>query len=387
MYPTVQTTHKYNTLQQVFELHFSTSEVQVETAKKKMGMAMKLKEALPYIGMASTQFAQVGLMIVGKKAMSAGMTNFTFVFYSNTLAYFILIPSFLFYRSTRPPINFKLISGFFLLGVLGCAAQLTGYTGINYTSASFASAMLNLIPGFTFILAVIFRMEKLDCRSTRTLIKSVGTIVSIAGAFTATLYKGPQILLTSLSLTPQNHLHFQETDWVIGGLYLVVDCIAGSLYLIVQASVLEKYPVELIVVFFYCFFASILSAIVSLFMDRNLNAWMLQPSTRLLAVLYSGIFGSAFQVSVMFWCIRRKGPLFVAMFHPLGIVIAAALGIIFLGDTFYLGSLVGSIIIVVGFYAVMWGKTKEEEVNEDKLTRNINSEAPLLQKKDAVTKI
>ncbi|XP_047255600.1 WAT1-related protein At5g40230 isoform X2 [Capsicum annuum] len=230
-------------------------------------------------------------------------------------------------------------------------------------------------------------MEKLDCRSTSTLIKSVGTIVSIAGAFTATLYKGPQILLTSLSLTPQNHLHFQETDWVIGGLYLVVDCIAGSLYLIVQASVLEKYPVELIVVFFYCFFASILSAIVSLFMDRNLNAWMLQPSTRLLAVLYSGIFGSAFQVSVMFWCIRRKGPLFVAMFHPLGIVIAAALGIIFLGDTFYLGSLVGSIIIVVGFYAVMWGKTKEEEVNEDKLTRNINSEAPLLPKKDAVTKI
>lgn len=39
----------------------------------------------------------------------------------------------------------------------------------------------------------------------------------------------------------------------------------------------------------------------------------------------------------MFWCIRRKGPLFVAMFHPLGIVIAAALGIIFLGDIFYLG--------------------------------------------------
>ncbi|XP_059316566.1 WAT1-related protein At3g28050-like isoform X1 [Lycium ferocissimum] len=352
-----------------------------------MEMNIKMKEALPYIGMASTQFAQVGLMIVGKKAMSTGMTNFTFVFYSNALASLILLPSFFFYRSTRPPLNFSLISGFFLLGVLGCSAQLTGYTGINYTSASFASAMLNLIPGFTFILAVIFRMEKLDCRSTSTLIKSVGTIVSIAGAFTATLYKGPQILLTSSSLKPRNYLHFQETDWVIGGLYLVVDCVAASLYLIVQASILKKYPVELIVVFFYCFFSSILSAIVSLFMDRNLNAWMLQPGTRLLAVLYSGIFGSAFQVSVMFWCIRRKGPLFVAMFHPLGIVIAVALGIIFLGDIFYLGSLVGSIIIVVGFYAVMWGKTKEEKVDEDKLARNISSKAPLLQVKDGETRI
>lgn len=61
-------------------------------------MKVKMKEALPYIGMASTQFAQVGLMIVGKKAMSAGMTNFTFVFYSNTLAALILLPSFFFYR-------------------------------------------------------------------------------------------------------------------------------------------------------------------------------------------------------------------------------------------------------------------------------------------------
>uniref|UniRef100_M0ZY79 WAT1-related protein n=1 Tax=Solanum tuberosum TaxID=4113 RepID=M0ZY79_SOLTU len=246
-------------------------------------MAMEMKVALPYIGMASTQFAQVGLMIVGKKAMSAGMTNFTFVFYSNTLAALILLPSLFFYRSTRPPLNFSLICWFFLLGVLGCSAQLTGYTGINYTSASFASAMLNLIPGFTFILAVIFRMEKLDCRSTSTLIKSIGTIVSIAGAFTATLYKGPQILLTSSS-KPQNYLHFQETDWIIGGLYLVVDCVVSSLYLIVQASVLQKYPVELIVVFFYCFFASIISAIVSLFMDRNLNAWLLQPGNIWLSI-------------------------------------------------------------------------------------------------------
>ncbi|XP_047261031.1 WAT1-related protein At1g70260-like [Capsicum annuum] len=101
-----------------------------------MGMAMKIKEALPYIGMASTQFAQVGLMIVGKKAMSAGMTNFTFVFYSNTLAYFILIPSFLFYRSTRPPINFKLISGFFLLGVLGYVSysHLSIVSSVKYYS-------------------------------------------------------------------------------------------------------------------------------------------------------------------------------------------------------------------------------------------------------------
>lgn len=46
----------------------------------------------------------------------------------------------------------------------------------------------------------------------------------------------------------------------------------------------------------------------------------------------------------------------------------------------------GSILIVVGFYSVMGGKAKEDKEDEGKLTRNINSKAPLLQK-DAETKI
>lgn len=69
------------------------------------------------------------------------------------------------------------------------------------------------------------------------------------------------------------------------------------------------------------------------------------------------------------------------MFHPLSIVIAAVLGTIFLGDVLYLGSLVGSIIIVMGFYSVMWGKAKEVEVIGNDLTRSCEStseKAPLL---------
>ncbi|KAJ6903351.1 hypothetical protein NC651_020753 [Populus alba x Populus x berolinensis] len=63
-------------------------------------------------------------------------------------------------------------------------------------------------------------------------------------------------------------------------------------------------------------------------------------------------------------CIRT-GPVFVAMFKPLGIVIAAAVSIICLSDTLYLGSLVGATVNVIGFYSVMWGKAKEEKVGVD----------------------
>lgn len=37
------------------------------------------------------------------------------------------------------------------------------------------------------------------------------------------------------------------------------------------------------------------------------------------------------------WVVRLKGPVYVAMFNPLSIVIATAMGVMFLGDTLYLG--------------------------------------------------
>lgn len=70
-----------------------------------------------------------------------------------------------------------------------------------------------------------FRMEKLDWRSSNSLAKSLGTIVSISGAFIVTFYKGPTLLMTSSS-----------SDWVIGGLLLVADCIMTSAWLIVEVE-------------------------------------------------------------------------------------------------------------------------------------------------------
>ncbi|KAK2994500.1 hypothetical protein RJ640_029459 [Escallonia rubra] len=323
---------------------------------------MGTKTALPFAGMVVVQFAQVGLMVVSKKAMASGMTNFTFVFYSNALAALILLPlSFLIHRSNRPPLTFPVLCGFLLLGFLGFLVQIFGFAGIKYASASLASAMLNLIPGFTFILAVIFRMEKLDFKSSSTLAKSIGTVVLVLGAFIVALYKGPALL--AIPNFP-HHLLIQPSDWVIGGLFLAIDCAFASMFIIIQVLVLKKYPAEVTVMFFYCFVVAILSATVSFIVERDPSAWSLQPNMRWMALLYSGVFGSAFQVTIGAWCVRRKGPLFVAMFHPLGIVIATFWGVIFLGDGFYLGSLVGSIVIVVGFYSVMWGKFKEGKMVE-----------------------
>ncbi|ESR51689.1 hypothetical protein CICLE_v10034011mg [Citrus x clementina] len=76
----------------------------------------------PVIGMMMAECAQVGLMFAGKAAMSDGMSNLVFVFYSNAFASLVLLPaSLLFHRSQIPPLTLPILSAFFLLGFLGYA--------------------------------------------------------------------------------------------------------------------------------------------------------------------------------------------------------------------------------------------------------------------------
>ncbi|XP_060669268.1 WAT1-related protein At5g40210 isoform X3 [Ziziphus jujuba] len=93
--------------------------------------------------------------------------------------------------------------------------------------------------------------------------------------------------------------------------------------------------------------------------------------------------GNAFRGGVITWCLKRKGPSYVSIFKPLALVIADVVDVTFLGEGLYFGSLVGGVVIVAGFYAVMWGKAKEEKSlkNTDKVECLDSSDesSPLLQ--------
>ncbi|KAK1365781.1 Drug/metabolite transporter [Heracleum sosnowskyi] len=320
---------------------------------------------LPFTGMVIVQVAMVGQMVTGKQAMLDGMTNFTFVFYFNALSFLILLFSlFLFPKSNNlPPLTYALVWRCILFGILGFATQITGYTGIQYASATLASSMLNLIPGFTFILTIIFRLEKADFRSSSAQAKLIGTVVSILGAFIVTLYEGPRILKNTSSQNSTENLT-QSQDWILGGLLLAMTSLFASLFIIAQALILKKHTSKLVVSLFYSSTIAILSALLSLMVEKDFSSWSLQSNIRIMAVIYAGLFGASFQVTVSSWCMQRTGPLFVVMFHPLGIIISSIIGVTFLGDAFYLGSLVGSIVIIFGVYTVIWGIAKERKVVE-----------------------
>ncbi|KAG5536834.1 hypothetical protein RHGRI_024312 [Rhododendron griersonianum] len=341
-----------------------------------MGLKPHLMELLPFAAMVMVECLDVGLTTLSKAAMSKGMSHFVFVVYSNAIATLILLPSaFLFHRTKRPPLTFSLLCKFFLLGLVGITVmQNCVFTGINYSSPTLGSAMSNLVPAFTFLLAAIFRMEKVDFRSSRSRVKIMGTLVSISGALVVTLYKGPPIgslPFQSPSVSSEDSFPSQsslfnmlatESNWILGGLFLAIACLSLAICNISQAAILKGYPSELTTVAFYCLFGTIQCAALSFFAERNnQNAWKLSPDIELISVIYSAVLGSALTFSVQTWCIRKKGPVFVAMFKPMGIAIAALLGAIFLGDALHVGSVIGAIVIVVGFYGVIWAQSKQEE--------------------------
>ncbi|XP_047959711.1 WAT1-related protein At3g28050-like [Salvia hispanica] len=334
---------------------------------------MGMMEALPYIGMVVVQFAQVVMLLAAETAISNGMTTFAFLSYANIFSAILLLPiCFSIYRSDPPPLLPVFLCGFFLLGFIGFTVQVLGMTGLIFSSASLSTTILNLIPAFTFVFAVILRLEKFNYRSSTSLAKSTGTVVSIGGAVVATLYQGPSLLGNSSDL-----LTAVSSTWVVGGLLLTLDSAAAAILIIVQALVVRKCPAVLILMLFYSCFIAVVSAAASAIVEKDLGAWSLNSTGRFIPVILSGLFGNVFQLSIAMWCVRKKGPVFASIFHPIGVIVSIVAGVLVLGETFYLGSLLGAMVVMVGFYAVLWGKAKEAKVidNEDGKTTT----TPLLQ--------
>ncbi|XP_040371459.1 WAT1-related protein At5g40230 isoform X1 [Rosa chinensis] len=168
-------------------------------------------------------------------------------------------------------LTFSLLGGQFLLGLIGSSSLLLAYNGINYSLPTLASAIGNLIPVFTFMLAIIFRMEKLDLRRSSGRAKVLGTIVSVSGAFIVILYKGSVIFSPSNSPHKNFTITSQQTKWILGGLMLAVACLLAAIWNILQKSLVENCPSMVTIVFFYTLFMTIQCTVFSLFVERNRN--------------------------------------------------------------------------------------------------------------------
>ncbi|KHN44251.1 Auxin-induced protein 5NG4 [Glycine soja] len=309
----------------------------------------------------SIEFFDVIVYTVSKAAMKKGMNDFVFVMYSNAFATCLLLPiTFIFYRKRAlPPLTYFIVGQLFINGFLSCSVQMLRFFGIGYGSPTLATAMSDLIPAFTFILAIVFSMEKLDWKANSTQAKSIGTLVSIAGALIITLYKGQAVIKNhpSNKLFPKKHVSSEQFDWT---------------------WIIRNYPAELVIVLTRGTLVAMLSIPPSLISVTDPKALRLGFDVNLIAIALQTIFGVSLRSIVHIWVMSKKGPLYVAMFKPIGIIFAVIMGIAFLGDSIYLGSVLGAAIVVIGFYAVIWGKSQEQAKEECEVYDNSESYSPVV---------
>lgn len=62
---------------------------------------------------------------------------------------------------------------------------------------------------------------------------------------------------------------------------------------------------------------------------------------------------------------KAMGPVIVTAFNPLRMIIVTALACIILSEQLFVGSIIGAIVVVLGLYLVVWGKSKEQKARSD----------------------
>ncbi|CAK9176497.1 unnamed protein product [Ilex paraguariensis] len=120
-------------------------------------------QAKPYLAVIFLQFGYAGTSIVAKFALNQGMSHYTFAVYRNVIAAVVFAPFAMVLE--RPVIDQNLY-----------------YTGMKYTTATFAAAMTNILPAITFLMAWILRLEQMNIKTVHSQAKIVGTLVTVGGA-------------------------------------------------------------------------------------------------------------------------------------------------------------------------------------------------------------
>ncbi|CAN6543143.1 unnamed protein product [Malus baccata var. baccata] len=275
----------------------------------------------PVLLMVVIQFALAGVNILYKLAAHDGMNLRILVAYRFIFGTAFLLPIALFIeRKSRPKLTWMVLLQGFLSGLFGGSlAQNLYIESLALTSAIFGSAIAQLIPAITFILAVIFRLEKLNLKNLAGKAKVMGTLMGIGGAMLMTFYKGMEINIWSthvdlIHANRQQHSHLASTphtdtgNQILGCLLAFASCLCYAIWLIIQ-----------------------------------------------------GIMATGLSVTIIALCIRMRGPLFVSVFNPLMLVLVAILASLVLEEKLHLGSVLGAVLIVCGLYGVLWGKGKEIE--------------------------
>lgn len=336
-----------------------------------------------YASMVGIQISYAVLGVIMGNQLSKGMNPLAFIVYSDVVGALVVTPfAFFLEKKNRPAtVSLTLFGQFFLLSFGGvCAFQAFLLMGLKDTSPAFASAMPNLAPAIIFVMAWASGMEKVNIMCARSKAKIVGTLVCVCGAMAMSFLQGPALSQLWSIVTHSNPSYDPDTvhsvenilvsfyqegkgnssKQIRGCIYLISAVVILSATMILQAETLKKYPALLSQTSITGILGSIQTIVLMIILDRGINptSWLLDRSG-ILTIIFGGIICNGIAFALQLWCMQKRGPVFVTIFSPVSTVCSAILSSLFLDNTLHLGSVMGVLLIFVGLYLVLWGKSQD----------------------------
>ncbi|MED6165187.1 hypothetical protein PIB30_097225 [Stylosanthes scabra] len=306
---------------------------------KMKGAANVLNGLKPVILMVLVQVLFTSTNVLYKLAINDGMSVKVLTAYRLAFAAAFTVPFALFSeRNKRPKITWRVIFMSFLCGLFGGSLfQNLFYEALALTSATYVSAIYNLVSGITFVLAIAFGFEKLKLGEAAGKAKVFGTLIGIAGAMVLTFVKGMQInmpfhvnLLKNNNPSSQHH-HSHSSNDLLGVVCALASCFSNAFWIIIQAKMIMEYPSQNSSTALMLTAATIQATIFAFCSERDLSQWTLGWNIRLLASAFSGIVGSGVVFLIISWCIKKRGPLFASIFNPLMLLLVGCCGFFHVG--------------------------------------------------------
>ncbi|KAI3817742.1 hypothetical protein L1987_11540 [Smallanthus sonchifolius] len=330
------------------------------------------KRGRPYLGVLFLQLGYAVNNILVKSALNEGLNPYTFSVYRNVAAALAFGPFALYFeRKIRTRMTVSVFWKIMLLALIEPVLdQILYYTGMKYTTATFAIAMCNVLPALTFVMAWIFRLEKVNVKKLHSQGKILGTVVTVGGAMVMTLVNGPLVPLPWTKGDTEVHhalaptVMVSQNQHIKGAIMITAGCFCWASFYILQAMTLKEYPAQLSLTTLICMMGALQGTIVTLIIEKAKSGiWSMQNETEIVATLYSGIVRSGASYYVSGLVMKEKGPFFVTAFNPLGMVIVAIVSSFTFAERLVLGRVAGAFIIVLGLYLIIWGKSKDSSLS------------------------
>ncbi|XP_044948861.1 WAT1-related protein At3g30340-like isoform X2 [Hordeum vulgare subsp. vulgare] len=343
----------------------------------------RIDEWKPVIAMLVFDLISAVTTALIKAALEEGLDRLVLITLRQLVATVFLSPiAFFKERNTRPKLTLEILVYLFFSAALGAAlSQYTFFYGLQYTTATFAITFTNLAPVLTFLIAVLLRVESLNMKNKAGAAKIIGTLMSFAGVMLLTLYKG--VALTHQAEPSGQHAEAAaaaaesgKKSWTLGTLALLANCLCFSFWLLLQSRLTKKYPALYSSTAYMFVISSLQGGGLTAAIQRRASVWVLTKPVEIVTVLYTGILGSGVGYVLMTWCVEKRGPVFTSSFIPIIQIMVAIIDFFFLHENIYLGSVLGSILMIMGLYILLWGKSrdasatvpsvKEEEEDKEK---------------------